>query len=90
VSGVLFSVGVCVCHLLICLHRSRTKVVAEAEKVKTVDGGLGAYSHFPFHTFHLGFYTILPPPILCGVLHTRGGGSGGGRILRNGRAIVLQ
>jgi len=34
-------------------------------------------------------YTILPSPILYGVWHKQGG-SVGGRILRNGRAIVLQ
>ena len=38
----------------------------------------------------LDLYTILPSPILYGVWHTKGGGSVGGRILRNGRAIVLQ
>jgi len=37
----------------------------------------------------LGLYTISPPPILYGVWHTKGG-SVGGRILHNGRAIVLQ
>ena len=37
----------------------------------------------------LGLYTILPPRILYGVWHTTGG-SVGGRILRNGRAIALQ
>ena len=36
-----------------------------------------------------GLYTILPSPILYGVRHTKGG-SARGRILRNGRAIVLQ
>jgi len=34
----------------------------------------------------VGLYTILPSPILYGVWH-KGGGSVGGRILRNGRAI---
>ena len=37
----------------------------------------------------LGLYTTLPSPILYGVCH-KTGGSVGGRILRNGRAIVLQ
>jgi len=37
----------------------------------------------------IGLYTILPPSILYGVWHTKGG-SVSGRILRNGRAIVLQ
>ena len=37
----------------------------------------------------LSLYTILPLPILYGVWHTQGG-SGGGRILRMSRAIVLQ
>jgi len=36
----------------------------------------------------VGLYTILPLPILCGVWHKKGV-SVGGRILRNGRAIVL-
>ena len=36
-----------------------------------------------------GLYTILSLPILYGVWHTKGG-SVAGRILRNGRAIVLQ
>jgi len=36
-----------------------------------------------------GIYMILPLPILYGVLHTHGG-SGGSRILRIRRAIVLQ
>ena len=36
-----------------------------------------------------GLYTILPLPLLYGVLHTHGG-SGGGRILRIRRAIALQ
>jgi len=34
-------------------------------------------------------FTILPSPILYGVWHTKAR-SVGGRILRNGRAIVLQ
>jgi len=37
----------------------------------------------------LGFYTILPSEILYGIWHRRGR-SAGARILRNGRAIVLQ
>ena len=37
----------------------------------------------------LGLYTILPSPILYGSRHTNGG-SVRGRILPNGRAIVLQ
>jgi len=37
----------------------------------------------------IGLYTILPSPILYGVWHKKGR-SVGGRILRNGRAIVLQ
>ena len=37
----------------------------------------------------LGLYTILPSPIWYGVWNEKGG-SVGGRILRNGRAIVLQ
>ena len=37
----------------------------------------------------LGLHTILPVPILYGVWHETGG-SVGGRILRNGRAMVLQ
>jgi len=37
----------------------------------------------------VGLYTILPSPILYGVWHTKVG-SVGGRILRNGHAIVLQ
>jgi len=37
----------------------------------------------------LGLYTVLPSPILYGVWHTQGA-SVAGRILRNGRAIVLQ
>jgi len=37
----------------------------------------------------VGLYTILPLPMLYGVWHTQGG-SGGGRILRSSRAIVLQ
>ena len=40
-------------------------------------------------TFPFGFYTILPLPILYGVWHIKGG-SGGGRVLRISRAIVLQ
>ena len=41
------------------------------------------------YTFsELGVYTILPSSILYGVWH-RHGGSVAGRILRNGRAIVL-
>jgi len=36
-----------------------------------------------------GLYTILPSPIVYGIWHTKGG-SVGGRILRNRRAIVLQ
>ena len=34
-------------------------------------------------------YTILPSPILYGVWHKHGGPVGG-RILRNGRALVMQ
>jgi len=43
-------------------------------------------------TAQLGLYTILPSPILYGVWHIQGGGRRGGhmRILRNGRATVLQ
>jgi len=37
----------------------------------------------------LDLYTILPSPILYGVWHNKKG-SVGGRILRNGRAPVLQ
>jgi len=37
----------------------------------------------------VGIHTILPLPILYGAWHTKGG-SVGGRILRNGRATVLQ
>jgi len=37
----------------------------------------------------LGPHTILPSPILYGIWHTMRG-SMGGRILRNGRAKVLQ
>jgi len=37
----------------------------------------------------VGLYTILPSPILYGVQHKRGR-SVGGRILRNGRAFVLE
>jgi len=37
----------------------------------------------------VGLYTILPSPILYGVWHKKAGAVGG-RILRNGRAIVLQ
>jgi len=37
----------------------------------------------------LGLYTILSSPIVYGVWDTKGG-SVGGRILRNGRAIVIQ
>jgi len=37
----------------------------------------------------LGPYTILPSKILYGVWRTKGG-SAGGRILRDGREIVLQ
>jgi len=35
----------------------------------------------------IGLYTISPVPISCGVWHKKGG-SVGGRILRNGRAIA--
>jgi len=38
---------------------------------------------------HISLYTILTSPILYGVWH-RKEGSVGGRILRSGRAIVLQ
>jgi len=38
----------------------------------------------------LRLYTILPSPMLYGVWHTKEGGRWGGRILRNGGAIVLQ
>ena len=38
---------------------------------------------------HFGLYTVLPSPILYSVWHTAWFG-GGGRMLRNGRAIVLQ
>jgi len=38
---------------------------------------------------YVGLHTILSSPILYGVWHTKGG-SVAGRILRNGRAIVLQ
>jgi len=37
----------------------------------------------------IGLYTILLFPILYGVWHTQGG-SGGGRVLPNHRAMVLQ
>ena len=37
-----------------------------------------------------GLYTILPLPILYGVYGIPTGGSGGGRILRNSRAMVLR
>ena len=37
----------------------------------------------------VGLYTILPPPIVYGVWHEKGG-SVGGRILRDGHAIVLR
>jgi len=40
-------------------------------------------------TTYVDLYTILPSPILYGVWQTKGG-SVGGRMLRNGRAIVLQ
>jgi len=43
----------------------------------------------PLSQLELGFYTIWQSPILYGVWHTTGG-SVGGFILRNGRAIVLQ
>jgi len=43
----------------------------------------------PLSAPQLDQYTILPLPILYGVLHTQGG-SDGGRILRIRRAIVLQ
>ena len=38
----------------------------------------------------LGLYTILPSATLYGVWHKKEGSVGGGRILRNDRAIVLQ
>jgi len=38
---------------------------------------------------HIGLYTILPSPLLYGARHTKEG-SVGGRILRIGRAIVMQ
>jgi len=37
----------------------------------------------------LSLYSILPIPLVYGVWHTKGG-LGGGRILRNRQAIVLQ
>jgi len=40
------------------------------------------------YTAFIGLYTTLPSVILYGVWHTKGE-SVGGRILRNGRAIVL-
>jgi len=40
------------------------------------------------HGLRFGLYTILPSPILYGVWHSKEG-SVGGRVLRNGRAIVL-
>ena len=42
-----------------------------------------------FIVWRLGLYTLLQSPILHGVWHTKGR-SGGGRILRDSRAIVLQ
>jgi len=38
----------------------------------------------------VGLYTILPSPKLYGVRHKKGESVGGGRTLRNDRAIVLQ
>jgi len=50
----------------------------------TAGGGRGGS-----HGLTFGLHTPLSLSIVYGVWHTQGG-SGGGRILRNGRAIVLQ
>jgi len=50
-------------------------------------GAAGAKGHRA--AVRLGLYTILPSPIVYGAWHTKEG-SVGGRILRNGRALVLQ
>jgi len=47
------------------------------------------HHHSLVRYLQVGFYTRLPSPIVYGVWHTQGG-SVGGRILRNERAIVLQ
>ena len=46
-------------------------------------------AHVFMFALYVGLYTILPSPIVYGVWHKRGG-SVAGRILRDGRAIVLQ
>ena len=38
---------------------------------------------------HFGLHPVMPSPIVYGVCHKRGG-RWGGRLLRNGRAIVAQ
>ena len=50
---------------------------------------LSIYMYMKIPACYVGLYTILPSPIVYGVWQTKKG-SVGGRVLRNGRAMVLQ
>jgi len=64
----------------------RDVYVSDGERSRWGGGGGGGGGG---GTPEVGFYTILPSPIWYGVWHKKGG-SVGGRILCNERAIALQ
>ena len=89
------STCICICNMYICMYvyiyiyiyiytgKPELCVRLVARRGRAVESGASRAVE------QLGLYTILLLPILYGVWHTQGG-SGGGRIFPNHRAVVLQ